>query len=220
MIKGDCSVQLRCSPFCERIVMWIYFVIMAVVVVLDQISKHIILRILPEEGMMLDIIPGVFRLNHLKNDGAAFGWFDDSRWVFILLTSVTIIAVVYYLVTRRPKDPWVFVPFSMIVGGGVGNMIDRLFYYEEGSSFGNGLVIDFFDFYAFPKLWHWIFNVADSFVVVSAFILFGYLLVGILKDEKKKKGDVAVTEATEEVTEDVTEHTAEPSEEAQQDNEG
>ena len=143
---------------------------------------------------MLDIIPGVFRLNHLKNDGAAFGWFDDSRWVFILLTSVTIIAVVYYLVTRRPKDPWLYAPFSMIAGGGIGNMIDRLFYYEEGSSFGNGLVIDFFDFYAFPKLWHWIFNVADSFVVVSAFILFGYLLIGILKDEKQKK----VATATEE----------------------
>ena len=143
---------------------------------------------------MLDIIPGVFRLNHLKNDGAAFGWFDDSRWVFIVLTTVTVIAIVYYLVTRRPKNPWLYAPLSMIVGGGVGNMIDRLFYYEEGSSFGNGLVIDFFDFYAFPKLWHWIFNVADSFVVVSAFVLFGYLLVGILQEEKNKKLAAATAE--------------------------
>ena len=76
-------------------------------------------------------------------------------------------------------------------------MIDRLFYYEQGQSFGNGLVVDFLDFCAFPKLWHWIFNVADSFVVVGAGILFVYLIIEIVKEEKaerQKKNAVGAAE--------------------------
>jgi signal peptidase II len=79
----------------------------------------------------------------------------------------------------------------MIIGGGLGNMIDRLFY---GDKFGDGTVIDFLDFCAFPKLWSWIFNVADAFVVVGAIILFTYLLIDIIKDEKNKAASKQKTE--------------------------
>ena len=206
--------------------MWIYFVIMAGVVVLDQATKHIVLQTLKTEGNFVDIIPGVFRFKYIKNDGAAFGMLDNARWVFILLTIVTVAAILYYLIKHRPKNPWLFAPLSMIVGGGIGNMIDRLFYCDPGDSFGNGQVVDFIDFYAFPRLWQWVFNVADSFVVVSAFILFGYLLLEIIKEGKAEKAkavaeaentDVAeavataeIAEETETVTAEITE-TSEPS---------
>ena len=72
----------------------------------------------------------------------------------------------------------------LIISGAIGNMIDRLFY---GETFGNGLVVDFLDFCAFPDLWHWIFNVADAFVVVGAGIVFVYLIGEIIKEGKEEK---------------------------------
>ena len=176
--------------------MWIYFLIIVGVVLFDQVTKQIVLRTL-EVGESVEVIPGIFRFTHVKNPGAAFGMLENNRWVFLVLTTVTVAAIVFYLVKYRPKDGWMSVPLCMIAGGGIGNMIDRLFYYEQGQSFGNGLVVDFLDFCAFPKLWHWIFNVADSFVVVGAGILFVYLIIEIVKEEKaerQKKNAVGAAE--------------------------
>ena len=166
--------------------MWIYFLIIAVVVLLDQLTKQIVLHTIPV-GESENFIPGVFRFTHVKNPGAAFGILENNRWVFILISLVAVAAMIAYLVKYRPKNGWLYVPLCLIAGGGLGNMIDRLFYYEEGSSFGNGLVVDFLDFCAFPRLWHWVFNVADAFVVVGAGILFVYLFLDILRDIKSEK---------------------------------
>ena len=84
----------------------------------------------------------------------------------MIASTVMIIGMVGYLVKCRPTQKLIYIPASMIVGGGIGNMIDRLFY---GESFGNGTVVDFLDFCLinFP-----IFNVADCFVCVGAALLF------------------------------------------------
>ena len=69
----------------------------------------------------------------------------------------------------------------MILGGGIGNMIDRIFY---------GEVVDFLDFCAFPELWSWIFNLADSFVCVGVGLLMLYYILAEIKharEEKSKK---------------------------------
>lgn len=163
--------------------MWIYCLIIAVVVLLDQLTKQIVLRTIPV-GESVDFIPGIFRFTHIKNPGAAFGILENNRWVFIVVSLVAVAAMIAYLVKYRPKNGWLYVPLCMIAGGGIGNMIDRLFY---GESFGNGLVVDFLDFCAFPRLWHWVFNVADAFVVVGAGILFVYLFMDIIKDIKAEK---------------------------------
>ena len=102
-----------------------------------------------------------------------------------------IAGMIFYLVKYRPKAKLFYIPASMIIGGGIGNMIDRLFY---GDSFGDGTVVDFLDFCAFPNLWSWIFNVADAFVCVGAAILFVYLLVEIIKEEKNKAKQKTATE--------------------------
>ena len=70
-------------------------------------------------------------------------------------------------------------------------MIDRIF---NGDVIGEGVVVDFIDFCAFPNLWMWIFNVADAFVVVGAGILFVYLLIDIINEEKEKKSVKTVKE--------------------------
>lgn len=153
------------------------------VVALDQATKWIVMLNM-ELGESVPLIEDIFHFTYIRNSGASFGSFSDSRWVFMVISTVMIAAMIFYLVKYRPSKKLMYIPISMIIGGGVGNMIDRLFY---GESFGNGTVVDFLDFCAFPDLWMWIFNVADAFVVVGAGILFVYLLIDIIKEEKEKK---------------------------------
>ena len=153
------------------------------VVALDQATKWVVMLNM-ELGESLPLIKDVFHFTYIRNAGASFGSFSESRWVFMIASTVMIAGMIFYLVKYRPKEKLIYVPASMIIGGGIGNMIDRLFY---GEGFGNGTVVDFLDFCAFPDLWYWIFNVADCFVCVGAAILFVYLFIDIIKDEKNKK---------------------------------
>lgn len=163
--------------------MWLYFLVIAVVIALDQASKWMVMLNM-ELHESIAVIPGVFRFTYIRNQGSAFGMFSNSRWVFLVLSVVGIAAVIFYLVKFRPKEKMMWIPLAMIAGGGIANMIDRLFY---GESFGNGTVVDFLDFCLFPNLWMWIFNVADAFVCVGAGILFVYLLIDIVREYKAEK---------------------------------
>lgn len=166
------------------------FLIMLGVVALDQLTKWIVILNM-NVGDDVPFINGIFHFTYVENDGASFGSFDDARWVFMIISPIMIAGIIFYLVKYRPKQKLIWIPLSMIAGGGIGNMIDRLFY---GESFGNGKVVDFLNFCAFPKLWEWVFNVADSFVCVGAGILFVYLIIDIIKDEKNKKNSLKETE--------------------------
>ncbi|MBE6661675.1 MAG: signal peptidase II [Ruminococcaceae bacterium] len=166
--------------------MWLYFLVIAGVVALDQASKWLVMLNM-ELHESIDVIAGVFRFTYIRNDGSAFGMFSEHRWVFLVLSTIGIAAVLFYLIKFRPKEKLMWIPLAMIAGGGIGNMIDRLFY---GDVFGNGTVVDFLDFCLIPNVWMWIFNVADAFVCVGAGILFAYLLLDILREfreEKRKK---------------------------------
>lgn len=155
------------------------------VVAADQLTKWLVMLNM-EIGESVPVIKNIFNFTYIRNAGASFGSFSESRWVFMIASVVMIFAIMFYLIKYRPTKKIIYIPASMIVGGGIGNMIDRLFY---GNGFGNGTVVDFLDFCAFPKLWKWIFNVADAFVVVGAAVLFTYLLVDIIREEKNKKCD-------------------------------
>ncbi len=163
--------------------MWLYFLVIAGVVALDQGSKWLVMLNM-ELHESVDLIPGVFRFTYIRNDGSAFGMLSEQRWVFLVLSVVGIAAVIFYLVKFRPKEKLMWIPLAMIAGGGIGNMIDRLFY---GDVFGNGTVVDFLDFCLLPNLWMWIFNVADAFVCVGAGILFVYLLLEIIREYREEK---------------------------------
>lgn len=164
-------------------VMWLYFLIIAGVIVLDQASKWLVMMNM-DLHQSIGLIPGVFHFTYIRNDGMALGMLGDHRWVFLVLSTVGIAAVIFYLIKFRPKQKPMWIPLTMIAGGGLSNMIDRLFY---GDSFGNGTVVDFLDFCLFPNLWKWIFNVADAFVCVGAAILFVYLLLDILREHREEK---------------------------------
>jgi signal peptidase II len=169
-------------------------VVMLIIVVLDQVSKYLIVSHFGmieqiyvqnlEIGAMdvilaklppLKIIPGVLNFRLVLNDGAALGMLDNARWVFLVLSTVAIIAILVYLFWKKPQNKLLLVALTLVTGGGIGNMIDRVWL---------GYVVDFIDFCAFPKLWMWVFNVADSCVTVGAGILALWMIIDLIKDIK------------------------------------
>lgn len=160
---------------------WIFLSIS--LIILDQVVKLIIDKTITENNSVV-LIPGFFSLTHVRNPGAAFGILEDHPWVFMLFTTIILIAAVLVLCMGKIKNHWGIVALSLIIGGGAGNMIDRIFL---------GEVIDFFAF----NFWGYqfaVFNVADIFVccgtvILAFYIFFSHDFDG--KKEKRKSGDGA-----------------------------
>ena len=157
--------------------MIIWLIIAAVLVAADQLTKYLTVANL-EPGESAELIKGVFRFTYIRNEGAAFGILADHRWVFLVLSTAAIAGIVYFVLRYRPKSRLVMTSLTLIVAGGIGNMIDRV---------RLGYVIDFLDFCAFPKLWMWIFNVADSCVVIGSGLLLLYLILDLIKANRESK---------------------------------
>lgn len=120
------------------------------------------------------LIPSVLRFSYVENPGAAWGMFANHRWVFMVFSAVAIAAIVVYLVRRDPPL-LLCVSLSLILSGGIGNMIDRTF---------RGAVVDMIEFYLFPFP---VFNVADCLVVVGAGLLLFWLIRDTVREQKKRK---------------------------------
>lgn len=143
-------------------------------VVLDQLTKYLVVQNIALGGTV-NCIDGLFHLTYIQNKGAAFGILADHRWVFMIVSAVAIVAIVVYLWRAKPKSPWLKAALGMIMGGGIGNMIDRTV---------NGYVVDFVevDFVKFA-----VFNVADAFVTVACGILIVYLAAESVRESKAEK---------------------------------
>ena len=146
------------------------------VIAVDQVSKLLVLEFLYNGHVTL--IPGVLDFTYLENRGMAFGLLADHRWVFILLSVVGMGAIGFYLF-RYGKTRLTRIALALILGGGVGNMIDRL---------RLGFVVDFIDFCAFPTIWMWVFNVADAAVCVGAALFLVDLVRDIIRESRQKGG--------------------------------
>ena len=171
--------------------MLIWLLVIAGVVILDQGSKALVMYVLKldEVGEHIAIIPDVFHFTHVRNTGAAFGMLggENQRWIFIVISTIGIGALLIYLWKFRPKSKWACSALSMIIGGGIGNMIDRCFRVGIVNGEERHYVFDFLDFCAFPNLWKWTFNVADAFVCVGAGILMVWCIVSLVKEAKEEK---------------------------------
>ena len=165
-------------------------IIIAAVVALDQITKVIVMNTMALHESV-DVIPGVFRFTYILNDGMAFGLLDNARWIFLVVSTVAIAALIFYMWKYRPNNKLALFGMSLVIGGGIGNMIDRLFY---GDVFANGAVVDFLDFCAFPDVWKWIFNVADASVCIGAGLIMLYFVMDIVKTAKEEKNKAEDTE--------------------------
>lgn len=154
-----------------------WIIVIAAAVVVDQVSKILVIKYL-KDIVSVELIPGVFRFTYVENRGAAFGMLSDNRWVFMIISTLAIGALIVYLWKFRPDSRLACLALSMIAGGGIGNMIDRV---------ALGYVVDFIDFCAFPSVWMWVFNIADAFVCVGAGLLILWLIISMVQESREQK---------------------------------
>ncbi len=148
--------------------------ITALTVGLDQISKLLSIALL-KGADDVQIIPGFLRFTYVENKGAAFGMLSEHRWVFMSLSCVALAAIAVYAFWKKPPSFTERFSLGLILGGGIGNMIDRVRF---------GYVVDFIDFQFID---FYVFNIADAAVCIGCAILF----IWMLKDEflqRKKTG--------------------------------
>ncbi len=132
-------------------------------IVLDQITKAVIIDRLAI-GASIAVIDGFFDIVHFRNPGAAFSIFASGgsmRTVFLIGTSIAALAVIFMLI-RQSKETFAIFSLSLIAGGAIGNLIDRLRF---------GEVVDFLYFHIGRLYWP-AFNVADSAITVGVFLTF------------------------------------------------
>ena len=142
------------------------------VLLLDQGSKYLVQSKMTE-GMSIPIIQNFFHLTYIKNPGAAFGMLA-YRTQFFVVISLVVVGIIAYYYRKVPRE-WVLlrIALAMQAGGAIGNMVDRIRY---------GKVVDFLDF----RVWSYIFNLADSAIVVGAAVLALYLV----RNEKRENNFV------------------------------
>lgn len=164
--------------------MLVFAIIAAAVVIVDQVSKYLISVNLPEPGDTIPVIKDVLHLTRVNNEGAAFGMLSNQRWIFMVLSVVAIIGLTVWAAVYivKTKNTWMLLSAAFVVGGGIGNMVDRIWH---------GYVIDFIDcrFINF-----YVFNVADSFVTIGCILLVISLVVEEIKGIRARKAAEAEEE--------------------------
>ena len=156
-----------------------HFLIAIMVVVLDRVTKWLVATNITLHDSIA-VLPGFFRLTHVQNSGAAFGLFAESssEWkvAILILFSILALAVVSALLWKNSHSMTTTgVGLSLILGGAIGNLYDRLL---------AGHVVDFFDFYL--GSYHWpAFNIADSAIVIGALLLVAEILFAKTPAEQK-----------------------------------
>ena len=148
----------------------IYWWLSGVAVVVDQAAKALVRARLPLYDSKT-VIPGFVDLIHVHNEGVAFGLLNDADvpfkgWLTTALAALALIGIGFYARHVRPEERLARIGLSLILGGAIGNLADRL---------RQNYVIDFMDVYF--RGWHfWAFNVADACITVGAILVFIDLL--------------------------------------------
>lgn len=142
-------------------VMWMS-VFVAFFVILDQIFKYFARLNLKFIGD-ITVISGLLEFTYVENRGAAFGMFQNQRWFFVAFAVIMILFFVYLIKCKKLTDKMVLTAASLIIAGGIGNLIDRVFL---------GFVVDYIKLSFFPPVC----NFADYCITFGTAILFVYIL--------------------------------------------
>lgn len=157
---------------------WVAIIVASVVA--DQLTKLWMVNWIgpgAERGFV-EVIDGFFSFTYHENTGIAFSIGADNdvaRVIFMTVSTVAILGLAAYLFFGKVTSKWCCVSIALIVGGGIGNMIDRV---------RLGYVVDFLDFYG---IWNAVFNVADCFVCVGGGMLFLWCVIELIREAKKEK---------------------------------
>ena len=137
---------------CKRTGIGVPVLLLLGIVILDQLTK-IWIQSSMTLGMSIPVIKDVFHITYILNPGAAFGILENQQIFFIVVGVAIVAAAIYFYPSIRRENRWIRYGAALLMGGAVGNLIDRI---------QNGLVIDFFDFRIWP-----VFNIADIAIVVG-----------------------------------------------------
>lgn len=153
--------------------MIIYYIIAMILIGLDQLSKYLTVQEIAL-GEVVSLVPNVLSLTYIRNSGAAWSILEDQMIFFYMITVVVVGALIYFLHTEGKKSPIASTGIAFIMGGAIGNFIDRLHL---------KYVIDMIrlEFINFP-----IFNVADMALTIGVIILIGYIVYDELVKKKVK----------------------------------
>lgn len=162
---------------------WIAFIPLVIAYIADLWSKEAVLANM-QEGERIPVIEPLLTWHFIRNPGAAFSIGTEFTWVFTIIQAVGLLVVLYLIAFRARTMPWLLT-LGALGGGIAGNLTDRLFR-EPG--FGIGHVIDFI---AVPNFA--IFNLADSFIVVSIIIIVILVMRGKTIDGKPDAEELATT---------------------------
>jgi signal peptidase II len=149
------------SPSAQRKVAFLRaLAVAAAVIIVDRIAKHLVVKGI-DEGDVHKFLPGV-QLVHVRNSGVAFGFFSGGGALVLILTLAALTALVVYFVIR-PSRPLLWLPTGLLIGGALGNLVDRI---------SSGSVTDFIKLPFWPA-----FNVADMAITFGVLALL-YVLEG------------------------------------------
>ncbi|MEA4922288.1 MAG: signal peptidase II [Eubacteriaceae bacterium] len=146
---------------------------MIAAVLLDRAVKCLVVTEMAQ-GESIPVISGFFHITYIRNTGAAFSLFSSHTWMLSIFTAVLIAAgLVFMTLKRKTGSKFMLASVALIVGGGIGNLIDRVCL---------GYVVDMFDLKFFA-----VFNVADIFVCAGCVMLCIYVLFIDGKNDKRKR---------------------------------
>ena len=150
-------------------------VLIVVILVLDLVTKYIIDGMY-EEGTGVSAIPGLFNIISVHNHGAAWGIFEGSQVMLIIMSLIFLGIFIWYFIVEKKKSWLLIVTFAFLFAGCLGNLYDRIVF---------GYVRDFIQFafwQSFP-----IFNFADTFLTIGVIMFIIYLLIPLFKKQGKNK---------------------------------
>lgn len=142
------------------------FLLIVLVLVLDRITKLWALNVLTKVPEIV-VIKNFLSFSYLENRGAAFGILQNKVLLLVIITFVVIIGVIYYFIKYKPSSRILNISLSLIIGGALGNLFDRIFY----KYVVDFILVHYNNIYYFPT-----FNVADMMVVIGTFLLAFYLI--------------------------------------------
>jgi signal peptidase II len=186
----DIQVKGGIKPMQRRIwPVWAYYVVAIVVFLIDYVSKKIIAQTVELDIERIPVLGDFFIVTHIHNKGAAFGMLQNQRWFFLLITIVVVGGILWYLRrSYRTGSPLLLFALAMILGGAVGNFLDRALY---------GEVVDFLQFnfgtYTFP-----IFNLADSAITCGVALVILDALLAMKRENKQHDNEKQPKEQSEE----------------------
>lgn len=142
-------------------------------IAVDQFIKFLVKTQLAPIGSVT-VIDGLLQFTYVENRGAAFGFLENQRWFFIIMTAAVICLIFYLIISKRITHRLFLFASAFIIAGGIGNLIDRIFL---------GYVVDYISLSFFPPVC----NFADYCVTAGAILLIIYVLFFSEKSEKISK---------------------------------